>query len=259
MVFFISFTLSSCAKTLLPEESRLQGKNAQVSSDPSEETVDEEDSFAEGFTADSGPDSPGIIEEDIASEFPQPFAARGDFSKEGKLTSSHPSGNPSADPLSSNPSSGLSKKDEAMLDQEASKSEVADLFNTSQFPDKKKQIARTLPFKPTQDLVDIFFEFDQYTLSRVALDTLRNNAMWLKEHPSTRVQIEGHCDERGTNNYNLGLGQQRALAIKKYLVSLGVEQERLYTMSYGEEKPFCFENGESCWKLNRRSHFRIAP
>ena len=106
-------------------------------------------------------------------------------------------------------------------------------------------------------LKDIFFDFDRADLRGDARDTLRANANWLKSNPSARVEIEGHCDERGTNEYNLALGAKRAQAAKDYLVSLGITVERLSTISYGEEIPVCQEHAESCWHQNRRARFVI--
>ena len=105
---------------------------------------------------------------------------------------------------------------------------------------------------------DIHFAFDQYSLDSDMKATLRQNADWLKKNPNVKVEIQGHCDERGTNNYNLGLGERRSLVAKKYLVALGLEEDRLFTISYGEEKPFCFESTKGCWRNNRRDHFMIS-
>ena len=111
----------------------------------------------------------------------------------------------------------------------------------------------------TSPLKDIFFEFDRADLRSDARDTLRANADWLKTNPSARIEIEGHCDERGTNEYNLALGAKRAQSAKDYLVSLGIAGDRLSTISYGEEIPVCREHEESCWRQNRRARFVIIP
>lgn len=107
-------------------------------------------------------------------------------------------------------------------------------------------------------LKDIHFEFDRYDLRADARDILDANAKWLKEYPSIRVEIEGHCDERGTNEYNMGLGAKRAQTAKEYLVSLGIAAHRLSTVSYGEEIPVCTDHTQSCWEKNRRDRFVIA-
>ena len=107
-------------------------------------------------------------------------------------------------------------------------------------------------------LKDIHFEFDRYDLRADAQETLKSNADWLKKNPSIRVQIEGHCDERGTNEYNLGLGAMRAQAAKNYLVALEISADRLSTVSYGEEIPVCREHAEACWEKNRRDRFVIV-
>jgi peptidoglycan-associated lipoprotein len=106
-------------------------------------------------------------------------------------------------------------------------------------------------------LKDIHFSFDRYDLEGEARETLKANADWLKKNPAARVEVEGHCDERGTNEYNLALGAKRAQAAKDYLVSLGIATERLSTISYGEEIPVCTEHNESCWQQNRRDRFVI--
>jgi len=106
-------------------------------------------------------------------------------------------------------------------------------------------------------LKDIYFEFDRYDLKPDARATLKVNADWLKANPSARVEVEGHCDERGTNEYNLALGAKRAQAAKDYLVTLGIATGRLSTMSYGEELPVCKEQTEGCWQKNRHDRFVV--
>jgi len=124
--------------------------------------------------------------------------------------------------------------------------------------DQGIQEARLFSFKPTSELKDIHFQFDKHDLDSRSKGILKQNADFLKQHPSVKVEIQGHCDERGTNNYNLALGQRRAASTKKYLSSLGIPENRLHVISYGEEKPFCNESSDSCWWRNRRAHFMIA-
>ena len=104
-------------------------------------------------------------------------------------------------------------------------------------------------------LKDAYFAYDSSELDGPARDVLAANAEWLKENPRARTEVEGHCDERGTVEYNLALGARRAKAAKDYLVSLGVSAGRLSTISYGEELPVCREATESCYARNRRAHF----
>jgi len=106
-------------------------------------------------------------------------------------------------------------------------------------------------------LQDIYFDFDQYDLRTDARATLKANADWLKQNPSAMVQIEGHCDDRGTAEYNLALGAKRAQSAKDYLTTLGIPAQRLSTISYGEEVPVCREENESCWQKNRHDRFVI--
>ncbi|MBI3811998.1 MAG: peptidoglycan-associated lipoprotein Pal [Nitrospirae bacterium] len=110
---------------------------------------------------------------------------------------------------------------------------------------------------PSQRLTDAYFDFDKYTIRDEARAALENDARWLKDNPKVRVKIEGHCDERGTNEYNLALGERRAQAAKRFLMTLGVEKIRLSTISYGEERPVCTERNETCYQKNRRAHLAV--
>jgi len=117
-----------------------------------------------------------------------------------------------------------------------------------------------LPVTPASSpLKEIFFDLDRADLLPDARETLRANAAWLKVNSAARIEIEGHCDDRGTNEYNLALGARRAQAAKDYLVTLGIPSERLSTISYGEEVPVCKEQTENCWWQNRRARFVISP
>jgi peptidoglycan-associated lipoprotein len=106
-------------------------------------------------------------------------------------------------------------------------------------------------------LKDVHFAFDSYELDESARGVLRDNGNWIKDHGQAKVEVEGHCDERGTVEYNLALGAKRARAAKEYLVALGVSADRLTTISYGEELPLCHEHNEECWQKNRRTHFVV--
>ncbi len=106
-------------------------------------------------------------------------------------------------------------------------------------------------------LKEIFFDFDKYDLIPAARATLQAHAAWLKANPSARVEIEGHCDERGTTEYNLALGAKRARTARDYLVSSGISPARISTTSFGEELPVCKEMAEGCYQRNRRDRFVI--
>jgi peptidoglycan-associated lipoprotein len=112
-------------------------------------------------------------------------------------------------------------------------------------------------FAPTARLRDIYFEFDSYMIEPDQERKLGANADWLLSNPGYLVLIEGHADERGTNEYNVVLGEQRARATLDYLMAHGVSPDRITTLSYGEERPFCTARSEACWAENRRAHFLV--
>ena len=114
-------------------------------------------------------------------------------------------------------------------------------------------------FVATRDLQDIHFDFDKYDIRPDDAKLLDANATWLKANATRLVLIEGHCDERGTNEYNLALGERRAKSTMNYLVSQGVQANRITIISYGEERPLCTEKTETCWARNRRAHFLVKP
>ena len=113
-------------------------------------------------------------------------------------------------------------------------------------------------FKETANLKDIHFKFDQFRLDSNSKKVLKQNASYLKQNPGIKIEVQGHCDERGTNNYNIALGERRAHSTKRFLVSQGIDSSRINIISFGEEKPFCFESNEDCWFQNRRAHFMLA-
>ena len=104
---------------------------------------------------------------------------------------------------------------------------------------------------------DIYFEFDKSLLDSMSQDILSRKADWMRDNPDVVVSVEGHCDERGTNEYNLALGEKRAESAKSFLVDLGIEAYRLSTVSYGEERPVDTGHNEEAWAKNRRAHFII--
>lgn len=101
----------------------------------------------------------------------------------------------------------------------------------------------------------VFYDYDSYAIRADAQAVLQQNAQFLQQHPNIRITIEGHCDERGSTEYNLALGDNRALAARDALVQLGVRSDRIRVISFGKEKPFCTESNEQCWQQNRRGHF----
>jgi peptidoglycan-associated lipoprotein len=129
-------------------------------------------------------------------------------------------------------------------------------------PGFQDQAVTDMPVAPelasVAGLQRIQFAFDQHTLSDQARETLAGNAAWLKANPGARVVIEGHCDERGSDEYNLALGERRALAAQNYLVSLGIAASRLSTISYGEERPLTPGQSEEAWEQNRRAEFKVV-
>jgi peptidoglycan-associated lipoprotein len=107
----------------------------------------------------------------------------------------------------------------------------------------------------SQNVKDVFFEYDSSEITAQYHSVLQANARFLQQHPNITFVIEGHCDERGSTEYNLALGDERANAAKQVLVQQGVSGGRIRTISYGKEKPFCTESTEECWQQNRRAHF----
>ncbi len=124
--------------------------------------------------------------------------------------------------------------------------------------ERTQQGQRDASYTEESQLKDVLFDFDKSDIRPDARDVLKANADWIKANAKSKIQIEGHCDERGTNEYNLALGERRANAVKKYLVSLGVEADSLYTISYGEELPIDPGHSEEAWSKNRRAHFLVT-
>ncbi len=120
--------------------------------------------------------------------------------------------------------------------------------------------APAAPIAPTAEpLRDIFFDYDRSNIRDDQKAALNENVAWLKANPASKMTVEGHADERGTNEYNLALGERRAKATKDYLVAAGVDAARIAIISYGEERPFVLGHDESAWRWNRRAHFVLTP
>ena len=117
--------------------------------------------------------------------------------------------------------------------------------------------ARGMVFADTSRLQDVYFDYDRSDIRPETRRILAENAEWLKKYPRVKVQIEGHCDERGTVEYNLGLGQRRGTSVRAYISALGISSQRLFTISYGEEQPVDPGHDEGAWAKNRRAHFKI--
>ncbi len=149
----------------------------------------------------------------------------------------------------------LKEKELARIKEEEAKKAAEGAFEKSLVAKKERGIEGEV-FE-TKLLKDIHFDFDRYEVRRGDEEILKENAAWLKKNPKTKVQVEGHCDERGTVEYNLALGERRASYAKQYLVSLGIAADRISTISYGKERPLVTGHDEEAWANNRRVHFVV--
>ncbi|MBI1823728.1 MAG: peptidoglycan-associated lipoprotein Pal [Nitrospirae bacterium] len=135
---------------------------------------------------------------------------------------------------------------------------VENVPSTEQHPVTEEKVKPAEPTKSiliTEPLKDIFFDYDRATIKPEMKNALDQDVVWLKNNAQATVQLEGHCDARGTNEYNLALGEKRAHSVKQFLISQGIKASRISTISYGEDRPFCKEDTESCYQQNRRVHF----
>jgi peptidoglycan-associated lipoprotein len=124
-------------------------------------------------------------------------------------------------------------------------------------PFEKLPVEGNPPDVVQREIKDAFFDYDQYTIRDDARTALLANARLLAKYPGVRITIEGHCDERGSEKYNLALGDRRAISVKDFLTAQGIDGSRVDTISYGKERNFCEEHNEECFQLNRRAHFTI--
>jgi peptidoglycan-associated lipoprotein len=125
-------------------------------------------------------------------------------------------------------------------------------------PPPQQEAAPDLSALFLKEMRDAYFDLDKADLRPDAREALTKSADFLRNYPTIKVNIEGHCDERGSTEYNLALGDRRATAVKQFLVSQGIGADRLSTVSFGKEKPFCMDSNETCWQQNRRGHFVMA-
>jgi len=146
----------------------------------------------------------------------------------------------------------VKEKEAARLKEEQAKKEFERSLVAKRTPGIEGEVFESSLLKP------IFFDYDKYDIRPADTEILKGNSALLKKFPNMKIQIEGHCDERGTNEYNLALGERRANSTKKYLTSLGVTADRVSTISYGEEKPMDPSHNEEAWAKNRRAHFVIT-
>ncbi|MBI4063423.1 MAG: peptidoglycan-associated lipoprotein Pal [Elusimicrobia bacterium] len=153
--------------------------------------------------------------------------------------------------------SGCAKKSLVKKDAQRTQEKIASRSGE----DEEEASLRGKEYRKTPELETVRFDFDKAELSSRARDIIHRNAAWIKSRPDAEIKIEGHCDERGTTEYNLGLGTRRARVVRDYYKSLGVRMKKMSTLSYGEEKPVCEEPEESCWTQNRRAEtlVRLPP
>ena len=155
------------------------------------------------------------------------------------------------------------EKEREVKEKEAKEREAARLEEQAKREFERSLVAKRTPgiegevFESSL-LKPIFFDFDKYDIRLADTEILKGNSALLKKFPNVKIQIEGHCDERGTNEYNLALGERRANSTKKYLSSLGITSDRVSTISYGEEKPMDPGHNEEAWTKNRRANFLIT-
>ena len=225
---FCVFLTTACSKKLMPPEIETSGSVSEGT-----EFGDSSSSSDSAFADSSGSEDSGFFSEEPILE----RGTSGGFADSGSGSSSFGS-----NPFDSNGQGGQGGQGQ----------------DQGQWNPGDSQESRLQSFHASSELKDIHFKFDRYDLDDNSREILKQNAEFLKNNPNVHVEVQGHCDERGTNNYNIALGERRAHSTKKFLESQGVDSRNLHIISYGEEKPFCFESGETCWYQNRRAHFMVS-
>ena len=240
---FCVFLTTACSKKLLPPEIETSASVSEESEFvPSSSSESSKNSFGgSGGPVDSGffSEEPIIERSSSSGSFSSSGPGNGDFGSDGQANIGNGStGSFSAkNPFASNSGNGS---------------------GSGSGMDSGIQESRLQSFSASSDLKDIHFKFDQFDLDDNSRAVLQKNAEYLKNNPNLHVEVQSHCDERGTNNYNIALGERRAHSTKEYLVAQGVNSTNVHVISYGEEKPFCFSSGEVCWQENRRAHFMVS-
>ena len=251
---FCVFLTTACSKKLMPPE-------IETSGSASEETEFTASSSESDFGGTGGAGDSGFFSEEPILESGSGGSSFGSSSgSTGSGAEGFGGSGPGGTGGSANGDFGSSN--EANIGNGSSGSFDANPFDggsgSSGSMDSGIQESRLQSFQASTNLKDIHFKFDQYDLDGNSRAILKENAEFLKRNPGLHVEIQGHCDERGTNNYNIALGERRAQSTKQFLESQGVDSRKVHVISYGEEKPFCFESGESCWYQNRRAHFMVS-
>jgi peptidoglycan-associated lipoprotein len=245
-VVLTMFLSTACSKKLMPPEIEtsngvLESSDFKASKEPKSSNKTPSPGEDE-FGGSGGPNDSGFFSEEPILENPNSSSN----SSSGMMAGGSGSGNGGSD----NPFDGGSNADIG--------NGSSGGFDAGSSARSGSQDSRLKFYHAIAELKDIHFNFDQYDLDSNTKKILEQNATYLKSHPDMRVEIQGHCDERGTNNYNIALGERRAHSTKKYLMAQGVDSNRMNVISYGEEKPFCSDSNENCWYQNRRAHFMVA-
>ena len=202
----------------------------------------------------------GPVEQEPGGQRPTQPALRPPMAESG--VTSEPSGPPSSRP-GGGPTAQKPGEEEGTLKAGAAPSiplpPGSEVVAPPPSPPREQPVTQVAQLAPKESpLKDIFFDFDKAQIRPDAKAPLQEDVAWLKAHPKAAFTIEGHCDERGTSEYNLGLGERRAKAAKDYLMASSIDGKRITTVSYGKERPFVLGHDETAWKWNRRGHFVVT-
>ncbi|MZG52991.1 MAG: peptidoglycan-associated lipoprotein Pal [Nitrospinae bacterium] len=255
---FIMFLSTACSKKLMPPEISSSSEGVESSDFTASDTQQEEGTFGgSGGPGDSGLFSEEPILESGGSGGAGTSSGSGDGrvadNSSGSATGPGGTGGSAIDNFGSSGEFDIGNGSTGAFDGNPFAGSGGDGSGSG---DQMARLNST--FQESSDLKDIHFKFDKYDLDSNSKKVLQQNAEFLKKNPGMKIEVQGHCDERGTNNYNIALGERRAHSTKKFLESLGIDASRLNTISYGEEKPFCFDSNENCWFQNRRAHFMVS-